>query len=159
MNNLSACRNYLAKLPPAVSGAGGHPATFRAACECVRFGLSDGDAMRLLAEWNSTHCQPPWTEKDLAHKLADAHRAAGLERREVRQDKPAVRVVWKIERKTPATQQPAAPQPPPAEPSKPLAGVWVVIPGEPIPARFVDVLKTWTAFRNHPAWKGHPQLL
>jgi len=126
-----------------------HPATFRAACECIRFGLSDGDALRLLGEWNATHCQPPWTEKDLAYKLADAHRAAGGERREVRQDKPTVRVVWKIERKPPATPQPAAPQPP---------RLWPIRPGEPIPAQVVDVLRKWAAFRSHPAWKGHPQL-
>jgi len=160
MNTLAACRAYLAKLPPAVSGAGGHPATFRAACECVRFGLSDGDALVLLREWNGTHCQPPWTEKELAHKLADAHRAAGGQLRAVLQPRPAVRVVWRITHKaSPAIAEPAQPQPlPPAEPNEPLSGVWIVKPGAPIPAQFVDVLRTWSAIRLHPAWQKHPQL-
>src|SRR5687767_10842547 len=107
MSAIAACRAYLAKLPPAVSGAGGHPATFRAACECVRFGLSDGDAMALLREWNGTHCQPPWTQKELSHKLDGARRSAVSEQHRVIQPTPAVRVVWKIERKTPPPQ-PAA---------------------------------------------------
>ena len=95
-----ACRAYLAQLPNAISGAGGHASTFRAACECVRFGLGDGDAMTLLREWNRTHCQPAWTEAELTHKLSDARREAGGRVRSFRQPAPAVRVVWKIERKT-----------------------------------------------------------
>jgi hypothetical protein len=97
-NAFEAAGAYLAKLPPAISGAGGHDATFRAACSLVRFGVADGDAMILLRQWNSTHCQPIWTEKELRHKLADARRAAGYEVRPV-PSKPAVRVVWKIVRK------------------------------------------------------------
>ena len=99
MNSLTSCLAYLSKLPSAVSGAGGHPSTFRAACECVRFGLSDADALTLLREWNGTHCRPPWTEKELAHKLADARRTAGGNARTFRKPAQAVRVVWKIERK------------------------------------------------------------
>lgn len=113
MNAVAACRNYVAKLPPAVSGDGGHPATFRAACECVRFGLGDGDALSVLREFNR-RCQPPWTEKELAHKLADARRVAGGQVRACRQPAPAVRVVWKLQR-TLATLPPpvqAVPMPP-----------------------------------------------
>lgn len=160
MNTVAACRAYLAKLPFAVSGAGGHPATLRAACECVRFGLSDGDALALLREWNGTHCQPPWTEKELAHKLTDARRKAGRQVRTFTQPRAAVRVVWQITRKAkPAIAEPVKPQPiPPAAPGEPLSGVWVVRPGVPIPAQFADVLRTWTALRQHPAWQNHPLL-
>lgn len=42
--------------------------------------------------------------------------------------------------------------------SNTLEGVWIVRPGEPIPEEFLDVLRTWKAVREHPAWKGHPQL-
>jgi len=59
MNQLETARAYLAKLPPAISGAGGHDATFRAACWLVRRGLAEGDATTLLRQWNGTHCQPP----------------------------------------------------------------------------------------------------
>ena len=63
---------YLAKMPPAVAGSGGHAATFGAACRLVEFGLTFEQAAPLLAGWNETHCQPRWTEAELRHKLADA---------------------------------------------------------------------------------------
>lgn len=63
---------YLAKMPPAIAGNGGHTATFAAACRLVEFGLTHEQAMPLLDAWNVTHCQPPWTEGELRHKLADA---------------------------------------------------------------------------------------
>jgi Bifunctional DNA primase/polymerase, N-terminal len=65
------CRKYIAKMPEAVSGQGGHDATFAVACECFRFGLSDSDAAKLIAEYND-RCEPPWSDRALAHKLADA---------------------------------------------------------------------------------------
>lgn len=70
-------RKYLSKMPPAVSGQGGHDATFRAACVLVLgFGLSSGEALGLLSEWNQS-CQPPWTEKELRHKVDDAAKQPG----------------------------------------------------------------------------------
>jgi hypothetical protein len=65
---------YLDKLPPAISGSGGHNATLRAACECVRFGLSEGEAWQALQWFNAHRCQPAWSEKELRHKLADAQK-------------------------------------------------------------------------------------
>jgi len=108
MTIFSACRSCLADLPPAVSGSGGHAATFRAACGCVLFGLSDADAMVLLREWNSTHCRPKWTERELEHKLKDARRESVVKLQSVISPKPAVRVVWKIERQ-PVAATPLAP--------------------------------------------------
>jgi len=68
---------YLAAVPPAISGQGGHNQTFHAACALVLgFNLSPDQAYPLLAAWNAT-CQPPWTEKELRHKLADADKKAG----------------------------------------------------------------------------------
>jgi hypothetical protein len=70
-------RLYLDKVPPAVSGQGGHNQTFRAACVLVQgFSLSPEDAMPLLKEWNE-RCQPPWTEKELRHKLQGAEKQPG----------------------------------------------------------------------------------
>jgi len=74
MNTIDRARAYLAKLPPAIAGSGGHAATFKAACVAVKFGLNESDAWELLCEWNATHCQPQWTENELRHKLADARR-------------------------------------------------------------------------------------
>ena len=67
-------RAYLACVPGATAGAGGHNATFHAAAILVNgFALSPGDGLPLMLEWNTT-CQPPWTEAELRHKLADAER-------------------------------------------------------------------------------------
>lgn len=69
-------RAYLSKVPGAVSGQGGHPHTLLAAEHLVRgFELDDGTAMMLLREWNRT-CDPPWTERELQHKVYEA-RAKG----------------------------------------------------------------------------------
>jgi hypothetical protein len=70
-------RKYLAKMPPAVSGQGGHDATFHAACTLVLgFGLGRTQALTLLSEWNE-RCDPPWSEKELEHKIDDANKQPG----------------------------------------------------------------------------------
>lgn len=73
MTQQERAARYLAKLPAAVAGQGGHAATFTAACRLVEFGLAESEAWPVLAEWNLTHCQPPWSEGALRHKLADAY--------------------------------------------------------------------------------------
>lgn len=74
---LQRARTYLAKLPPAVSGKGGHDATFHAACVlAIGFGLGREQTLLLLQEWNDI-CQPPWSDKELAHKVDDALRQPG----------------------------------------------------------------------------------
>jgi hypothetical protein len=75
MNTLTHCLAYLDQLPPAISGSGGHNATFRAACECVRFGLTDAEALDALRRYNA-RCRPPWSERELQHKLDSARRKA-----------------------------------------------------------------------------------
>lgn len=64
---------YLERLPPAIAGSGGHAATFAAAAVLIRgFAMSETDALPLLLSWNQTHCQPPWSEADIRHKLRSA---------------------------------------------------------------------------------------
>jgi hypothetical protein len=65
-------RKYLSEIEGAVSGQHGHDKTFRAACKIVRgFALPLSQALPLLREWN-LKCKPPWSEKDLVHKINDA---------------------------------------------------------------------------------------
>lgn len=72
---VARARGYLATMPIAVSGQHGHTATFKAATVlAVGFGLSDETAFELLSEWN-TRCAPPWSERDLRRKIAQAHRS------------------------------------------------------------------------------------
>ncbi len=69
-------RAYVAKMPHAVAGAGGHNATFAVACRLVHgFGLSDVDAWALLCEFNA-RCAPPWSDRELRHKLRQAKERA-----------------------------------------------------------------------------------
>lgn len=64
---------YLAKLPPAISGQGGHPATYTAATALVHgFGLDSELALSLLLDHYNPRCEPPWSEKELRHKVEDA---------------------------------------------------------------------------------------
>lgn len=71
-------RRYIAKLEPAVSGQNGHDRTFHAACVLVKgFALSEDDAYGLLCEWNKTHCQPEWSERDLVRKVDQAYQQPG----------------------------------------------------------------------------------
>ena len=63
---------YLATVEGAVSGQRGHDRTFRAACVLIqKFGLTVERAWPLFLEWNE-QCEPPWSEKELLHKLQDA---------------------------------------------------------------------------------------
>jgi hypothetical protein len=60
----------------AESGNGGHNATFRAACKLRDSGLSAEEALDALRTWNDTNAEPPWTDKELMHKIRDAYRGA-----------------------------------------------------------------------------------
>jgi len=67
-------RGYLSCIEGAISGQRGHDRTMRAACVLVqKFGLSIAQAWPLFLEWNE-QCEPPWSEKELLHKLTDAMR-------------------------------------------------------------------------------------
>lgn len=74
---LDRARKYLAKMPPAVSGSGGHDAAFHAACVLVcGFSLTREQALQVISEWNQT-CVPPWNERELTHKIDDACKQPG----------------------------------------------------------------------------------
>ncbi|MCA9136275.1 MAG: bifunctional DNA primase/polymerase [Planctomycetales bacterium] len=61
----------------ATSNQGGHNSTFRAACILRDAGLSPEEALAELITWNDTNAEPPWTVKELLHKVQDAFRARG----------------------------------------------------------------------------------
>ncbi len=67
---------YLAKMPPAISGSGGHGALWDAALVLARgFGLGESATLRLLADHYNPRCEPEWSERELEHKARDAARA------------------------------------------------------------------------------------
>ena len=64
---------YLGAMPAAISGQGGHSATYAAATALVHgFCLSQADALEILRTQYNPRCQPPWSEKELLHKVTDA---------------------------------------------------------------------------------------
>lgn len=69
-------RAYIGKMPPAISGQGGDTATYNVALVLAKdFDLEESTAFELLAEWNASQCQPPWSQMDLRHKLQSAMRS------------------------------------------------------------------------------------
>jgi hypothetical protein len=72
---LDRARAYLAAIPPAIAGQGGHDQTFAVACVLVNgFALEPETALALLREYNR-HCLPPWSEHELVHKIESAIQA------------------------------------------------------------------------------------
>src|SRR5262249_1392533 len=64
---------YLAKVPPAIDGQGGHNQTMEAArAICWGFAVGSEAGFNLLWEHYNPRCQPPWTEQELRHKCQDA---------------------------------------------------------------------------------------
>lgn len=74
---IDRARKYLQKMEVSVSGQDGHGKAFKAACVLVLgFELSQDDALQLLREWNQG-CQPPWSERELLHKVESAGQQNG----------------------------------------------------------------------------------
>jgi len=64
---------YLQAMPPAISGQHGHNKTYAAATAMVHgFGLDSNVALRLLQNYYNPNCLPPWSERELVHKIEDA---------------------------------------------------------------------------------------
>src|SRR3990167_3116374 len=69
---------YLQKCDPAVAGQGGHNQTFKVASKLVKgFALSEPVALELLKAIYNPRCQPPWTDKELEHKVKSAAEQEG----------------------------------------------------------------------------------
>ena len=71
-SRIDRARKYLERVPPAISGSGGHAHTFAVAQKLVRgFALDEGTAFAILSDWNRT-CEPPWSARELARKINQA---------------------------------------------------------------------------------------
>ncbi len=75
VNPMERAAAYLDKIPGAVSGNGGHRATFKAAFILTHgFGLDSG-AVRQLMDTYNLRCAPPWSASELEHKVTSAAQA------------------------------------------------------------------------------------
>lgn len=60
---------------PAVSGQKGHDQAWKVACKIgPGFDLPEDTAYRVIRDYYNPRCEPPWSEKELAHKVSDAYR-------------------------------------------------------------------------------------
>jgi hypothetical protein len=76
LSSVERCLRYVDKMPPAISGSGGHAAFFRVACVAVRgFSLPDDAAIEVLRYFSAHRSEPPWSEREIHHKLVQAKRA------------------------------------------------------------------------------------
>ena len=62
----------------AISGNGGHNATFRACCKLRDSGMSEAEALAAMVDWNRTNANPPWETKELLHKVKSAYSEQGV---------------------------------------------------------------------------------
>jgi len=68
---ITRARAWLEKADPAVSGQHGHDTAFRIIERVARgFQLDEGGAFEALRDWNA-RCQPPWSDAELRHKIAN----------------------------------------------------------------------------------------
>jgi Bifunctional DNA primase/polymerase, N-terminal len=71
---LKRAEHYLAACPPAISGQRGHNTTFKVTCHVgPGFGLEPEVCYQLLSLFYNPRCLPPWSEKELRHKVEDAY--------------------------------------------------------------------------------------
>lgn len=64
---------YVSKMPEAISGQGGHQATWNAARKLTAdFGLDEESTFQILRAHYNPRCLPPWSDFELRHKARDA---------------------------------------------------------------------------------------
>ncbi len=67
---------YVSRMDPAIDGQAGHKATWAVACALVKgFSLGERDALAILTNDYNPRCQPPWSAKELEHKIRQASKA------------------------------------------------------------------------------------
>jgi hypothetical protein len=77
MDLTERAQKYLAVLEPSISGSNGHNACFQAACVLVHgFALDDTLALHLLASEFNPRCSPPWSDRELRHKINQARKTS-----------------------------------------------------------------------------------
>lgn len=57
----------------AISGQGGHDVTFHVAATLRDAGMSESEALATMADWNTSNATPPWSTRDLLHKVRSAY--------------------------------------------------------------------------------------
>lgn len=157
-------RRYVERMDPAISGSGGHRATWRVAQVVVRgFALGYAEALDILREFNQ-RCEPPWTERELSHKVESAVTRSRMPRGCLL-DPGRAQPAWHSEWDTDAAERAAIEAEPSVEQSAPASQApggenWrdllSMTPGSkrapPVPRKCVE--NVLTTLRHCPEWKG-----
>ncbi len=78
---VTRARKYLEKIPGAVSGNGGHTQTFNAVAHVMfGFDLDSDTTYSIIANDYNPRCDPPWSEKELRHKVNSCAKQCKRER-------------------------------------------------------------------------------
>jgi hypothetical protein len=138
---------YLNTCDPSISGQGGHDRAMRAATVLVRgFALDKQTAFSMMVNGFNSRCQPPWSLKEIEHKIDEALRVGDMEFGELR-DMPM-----------PAKSKSngAAPAPPPVvQVVESAPGIQLTM-FDGAPAKIAENVATMLL--KHEAWKGGPKL-
>ena len=59
----------------AISGEGGHSQAFKVACKLRDSGMREQEAFDAMVEWNSHCAHPPFSERELQHKIRSSFAA------------------------------------------------------------------------------------
>jgi hypothetical protein len=100
-DKVERARAWLTRAGVAVSGENGHDVAMRVIGTVVRgFDLTADEAMRALKDWND-RCDPPWSDGELAHKVASALDTDDPRRRPdgwlLNEDRPRdIDAVWEV---------------------------------------------------------------
>jgi RecA-family ATPase len=74
MSITEQAQRYIDAIPSAVSGDSGHTQTFKVALALVEgFSMSAAEARPMMVDY-SNRCDPPWSEREIDHKLAEAEK-------------------------------------------------------------------------------------
>lgn len=87
----SRASSYLAKIPGAVSGDNGHTQTFNAvAAVMIGFDLDESSTHALIWNEYNPRCDPPWSEREIEHKIRQVAAKCQRERGYLLVDRPQI---------------------------------------------------------------------
>lgn len=88
---IERARRYVAKIPGAVSGASGHTTTFNAVAHVMfGFDLDPDTTLSVIASDYNPRCDPPWSERELLHKIRSVAERCTRERGYLLNERPRV---------------------------------------------------------------------
>jgi len=111
MTEIERSIKYIQTAGGAISGSAGHNHTFALACNLFKqFNLTQADVLALLEQYHNPTCQPPWSEKELRHKVEQAAKVEGglgpvaplpAAPKQPKKKKPGIKYVFKGDAKRP----------------------------------------------------------